>query len=262
MKKLEGKVAVITAASRGIGFAAAEILAVNGAKVYIAGIEEEGSTSRIKEQGGQAEFIFFDANDINSYFDMIDYVYDKEKRVDILVNNFGFTNVKLDKNVVEGDTEEFFKILDTNLGSVYLTSKRVIPYMIENGGGSIINISSVGSVVPDITRTAYCVSKAAINSLTENIALQYANKNVRCNAILPGLVATKAAIGNMSDEFRESFTKHVPLGRIGTTDDIAKAVLYYASDDSSYVTGMIHSVCGGFALGTPQYAEYMNHIGK
>ncbi|MGL4992186.1 MAG: 7alpha-hydroxysteroid dehydrogenase [Sarcina sp.] len=262
MKRLEGKVAIVTAASRGIGFESAKILADNGAKVYVAGIEEEGAVEKIKADGGQADFVYFDAFNKNSYFEMIDHVHNKEGRLDILVNNFGSTNVKLDRNVVDGDTDAFFNILETNIGSVYLTAKKAIPYMIENGGGSIINISSVGSVVPDISRTAYCVSKAAINSLTQNIALQYANKNIRCNAILPGLVATKAALNNMTDEFRESFIKHVPLGKMGEPEDIAKAVLYYASDDSSYVTGMIHQVCGGFALGTPQYAEYMELIGK
>ncbi|WP_460296853.1 SDR family NAD(P)-dependent oxidoreductase, partial [Clostridium perfringens] len=146
--------------------------------------------------------------------------------------------------------------------SVYLTSKRVVPYMIKNGGGSIINISSVGSVIPDLSRMAYCVSKSAINSLTQNIALQYAKQNIRCNAVLPGLIATKAALNNMSDEFRESFVKHVPLNRVGDPQDIANTVLYYASDESNYVTGMIHEVAGGFALGTPQYAEYMYLMGK
>ncbi|WP_283697497.1 SDR family oxidoreductase, partial [Clostridium perfringens] len=86
--------------------------------------------------------------------------------------------------------------------------------------------------------------------------------NIRCNAVLPGLIATKAALNNMSDEFRESFVKHVPLNRVGDPQDIANTVLYYASDESNYVTGMIHEVAGGFALGTPQYAEYMYLMGK
>ncbi|MGL5616837.1 MAG: 7alpha-hydroxysteroid dehydrogenase [Sarcina sp.] len=262
MKKLEGKVAIITAASRGIGFESAKILAENGAKVYIAGIEEEGAVDKIKSEGGKADFVYFNARKEESYFKMIDEVYEKEGRLDILVNNYGETNVKLDRNLVDGDTDAFFKILDNNVRSVYLTSKRAVPYMIKNGGGSIINISSVGSIVPDLSRMAYCVSKSAINSLTKNIALQYADKNIRCNAILPGMIATKALMGNMTEEFKESFLKHVPLNRMGSPEDIAKAVLYYASDDSGYVTGMIHQVCGGFALGTPQYAEYMQYIGK
>lgn len=106
--------------------------------------------------------------------------------------------------------------------------------MIKNGGGSIINISSIGSVVPDLSRMAYCVSKAAINSLTQNIATQYAKQNVRCNAILPGLIGTKAALENMTEEFRTSFVRHVPLNRVGKPDDIAKAVVFFASDDSSF----------------------------
>ncbi|MEG2017426.1 MAG: SDR family oxidoreductase [Clostridium sp.] len=126
----------------------------------------------------------------------------------------------------------------------------------ENGGGSIVNISTIGSITPDLGRVAYCVSKAAINSLTQNIALQYARQGVRCNAVLPGLIGTKAALENMSDEFRDSFLRHVPLNRVGKPEDIAKAVLYYASDDSSYVTGMIHEVAGGYAIGSPQYAEF------
>lgn len=261
-KKLEGKIAIVTAASRGIGFESASLLAQNGAKVYIAGIEEEDAIKNITSNGGNAEFIYFDAHNKDSYIEMIDAIYHKEGKIDILVNNYGATDVKLDRNLVDGDTDAFFDILDSNISSVYLTSKRVVPYMIKNGGGSIINISSVGSIVPDLSRMAYCVSKSAINSLTQNIALQYASQNIRCNAILPGMIATKALMGNMTEEFKESFLKHVPLNRMGSPEDIAKAVLYYASDDSGYVTGMIHQVCGGFALGTPQYAEYMQYIGK
>lgn len=262
MKKLIGKVAIVTASSRGIGFESAKLLAENGAIVYIAGFEEEDAVENILKSGGNAKFVYFNAKEEESYAKMIDTVYENEGRIDILVNNYGATDVKLDRNVVEGDSEAFFNILRTNLASVYLTSKRAIPYMIKNGGGSIVNISSIGSIVPDLSRTAYCVSKAAINSLTENIALQYAKQNIRCNAVLPGLIATKAALQNMSDDFRESFLKHVPLNRVGTPEDIAKTVLYYASDDSDYVTGTIQQVAGGFALGTPQYAEYMYLMGK
>ncbi|HAT4262515.1 TPA: SDR family oxidoreductase [Clostridium perfringens] len=262
MKRLDEKIAIVTAASRGIGFACAHTLAMNGALVYIAGIEEEGAIEKILEDGGQAKFIYFNAKEKDSYFKMIDTVYENEGKIDILVNNYGATNVKLDRNLVDGDTDAFFDILKSNIESVYLTSKRTVPYMIKNGGGSIINISSVGSIVPDLSRMAYCVSKSAINSLTQNIALQYAKQNIRCNAVLPGLIATKAALNNMSDEFRESFVKHVPLNRVGNPQDIANTVLYYASDESNYVTGMIHEVAGGFALGTPQYAEYMYLMGK
>ena len=188
---------------------------------------------------------------------MINEVVKNEGRIDILVNNFGATNVKKDLDIVNGDTDEFFNIVNNNLRSVYLPAKTAIPVMAENGGGSIVNISSIGSVIPDLSRTAYCVSKAAINSLTKNIAVQYAHKNIRCNAVLPGMTATEALLKNMSKEFIDSFLKHVPLGKMVQPEDIAKAVLYYASDDSSSVTGMIHIVSGGYGLATPQYAEYV-----
>ena len=257
-RKLDGKIAIVTASSRGIGFASANILAENGAKVYIAVFSEEEAKEALEEinsKGNVATYVYFDAYDKKSCTSMIEEVVNKEGKVDILVNNFGSTKVKVDLDVVNGDPDEFINIINNNLRSVYLPSKAVIPIMAKNGGGSIVNISSIGSILPDLSRTAYCVSKAAINSLTQNIALQYGKDNIRCNAVLPGMTLTKALLENMPKEFLDDYLKHVPLKRVGHPEDIAKAVLYYASDDSSYVTGMIHVVSGGFALGTPQYAD-------
>lgn len=258
MKKLQGKIALVTASTKGIGLATVKLLADEGATVYMAARSEEKATNIIKQlnqTGINIKFVYFNAVEPETYTTMIEKTVQIENRIDILVNNFGSTDVKVDKNVTDGDTEAFFRILKSNVESVYLSSKAAIPFMKKSGGGSIINISSIGSVVPDLSRTAYCVSKAAINSLTQNIAIQYAKYNIRCNAILPGLIGTDAAVQNMSDEFLSSFLKHVPLGRIGKPEDIAKAVLYYASDDSDFVTGMIHQLAGGYALGTPQYSE-------
>lgn len=149
----------------------------------------------------------------------------------------------------------FFDTVNTNLKSVYLPCKAVVPYMIENGGGSIINISTIGSIVPDLGRLGYVVSKSGVNALTENIAVQYARHNIRCNAVLPGLIATDAALNNMSQEFIDSFLKHVPLNRFGLPTDIANAVLFLASDESSFITGEILSVAGGFAKPSPLYGD-------
>lgn len=259
LKKLIEKVAIVTSSTRGIGLASAKALAKEGAVVYLAARSEELAQeviADIKEQGGSAKFVYFNAREEETYTSMIEKVVKAEERLDILVNNYGGTNVTLDKNLTGGDTDEFFRIVKDNLQSVYLSTKAAIPPMEKSNSGSIVNISSIGSIVPDLSRIAYCVSKAAINSLTQNIALQYARKNIRCNAVLPGLIGTKAALENMSDEFRDSFLRHVPLNRVGKPEDIANAVVYFASDESSYVTGMIHEVAGGFALGTPQYAEY------
>lgn len=260
MGKLENKVALVTSSTKGIGLASAAALAEEGALVYIAARSEKLANeviANITKRGYKAKFVHFNAREVDTYTTMIDTVISNEGRLDILVNNYGSTNVKLDKNLVDGDTNEFFKILQDNIQSVYLPCKVAVPHMIKNGGGSIINISSIGSVVPDISRMAYCVSKAAINSLTQNIATQYAKQNVRCNAILPGLIGTKAALENMTEEFRTSFVKHVPLNRVGKPNDIAKAVVFFASDDSSFITGDLMEIAGGFGIPTPQYAEFM-----
>lgn len=118
--------------------------------------------------------------------------------------------------------------------------------MLEQGGGSIVNISSIGGMIPDVTRIGYGVSKAAINNITQQIAMQYARNNIRCNAVLPGLTGTDAAMKNMPDSFIRSFLSHVPLNRIGTPEDVANAVLFLSSDDASYITGHILDVAGGY----------------
>lgn len=258
--RVKDKIALVTSSTKGIGLASSKALAKNGALVYIAARNEELANkviAEIENEGGKAKFVYFNAREVETYNSMIDTVIKNEGRLDILVNNYGGTNVQLDKNLVDGDTDAFFNIVQDNLQSVYLPCKRVVPHMIKNGGGSIVNISSIGSVVPDLSRMGYCVTKAAINSLTQNIALQYAHDNVRCNAVLPGLTATKAALTNMPEEFRKSFLRHVPLNRMGTPEDIANAVLFYASDESSYITGDILEVSGGYALGTPQYGDFV-----
>lgn len=259
MDSLNHKVALVTSSTKGIGLACAKALACNGALVYIAARNRSLAKEVIREitdGGGKAKFVHFDAREEETYTDMIDTAIQNEGRLDILVNNYGGTDTTADKNLTDGDKEAFFHIVRDNLQSVYLPCRAAIPAMMENGGGSIVNISSIGSVIPDLSRLAYCVSKAAINALTQNIAVQYAPYHIRCNAVLPGLIATKAALENMSDEFRCSFLRHVPLGRIGTPEDVADAVLYFAKDGSSFVTGTLLEVAGGFGQPTPQYAEF------
>ena len=259
MNTLSGKVAIVTAATKGIGLACAKMLAEHGAATYIAARNEQAGRDIVEEmerKGLKMHFLHFDAQEKDEYRQVIETVAAREGRLDILVNAFGTTDVAKDKDLLGGDAEAFFSIVQTNIQSVYLTCKHAIPHMMSTGG-SIVNISSIAAVVPDLSRLGYGVSKAAVDWLTKNIALQYARCNIRCNAVLPGLIATDAAMNNMTPEFRDLFLKHVPLGRMGKPEDIAAAVLYYASDASSYVTGMIHEVAGGYALGTPQYADFM-----
>jgi NAD(P)-dependent dehydrogenase (short-subunit alcohol dehydrogenase family) len=130
--------------------------------------------------------------------------------------------------------------------------------MTKQGGGSIINISSVGGLVSDISQVAYGTGKAAINYLTKLIAVQEAKHNIRCNAVLPGMTATEAVETNLSDDFRNLFMRHIPLGRMGLPEEIAEAVCYFASDASAYTTGQILTVSGGFGLATPIYGDLAN----
>lgn len=260
MKKLENKIALVTSATRGIGLACAKKLASEGAIVYM-GVRRLEATQEIcdecKNYGLIMNPVFFDAYDINSYKTMVEEVISKEGKIDILVNNFGTGRPNKDFDLVNSDEESFFELLESNIGSVYRISKLVVPHMIKNGGGSIINISSIGGSVPDISRIGYGVSKSGVNNITQQIAIQYAKDGVRCNAVLPGMIATDAVASNMPEEFQKSFLSHVPLNRMGKPEDIANAVSFFASEDSAYITGCIMEVSGGYHLGTPQYADFV-----
>ena len=130
--------------------------------------------------------------------------------------------------------------------------------MAAQGGGSIVNISSVGGAVPDISQIAYGTSKAAINYLTKLIAVHGAKNHIRCNAVLPGMIATEAVENHLSEEFRNLFLTHIPLKRMGMPEEIAEAVIYFAGDASAYTTGQTMTVSGGFGLATPIYGELAN----
>jgi len=259
MKEFDGKVALVTASTRGIGLECAVKFAAAGATVYLAVRDTSAGAEiarRISSAGGRAACVAFDADRRETFSSMIDECVGREGRIDILVNNFGSTDVKLDLDLTGGDTDAFFSIVERNLRSVYEPSKRAVASMMRTGGGSIVNISSVGGLLPDMSRTAYGVAKAAVGFLTRQIAVQYASYGIRCNAVLPGFTATEAAVRNMSPEFLEAFLSCVPAGRAGTPADIAEAVLFLAGDRSSYITGELLPVAGGYGVPSPMYALY------
>lgn len=266
MRKLENKVALIVAATRGIGLASAQALAAEGARVYLgvrrldAGQETANEIS--KKYATYSKAVYFDASKIETYESMVkDVVADSGGKLHILVNNFGGTNPVTDLDAVNTSLDMWHQNLLSNLDSVFLPTKYAVPYMAKSGGGSIVNISSMASVLPDLTSIAYGTVKSGINSLTRNIATQYARQGIRCNAVLPGMVATDAVKDNISEEFKAAFLRHVPLNRVGEPEDIANAVLFFASNDSSYITGQCLEVAGGMGVPTPFYADTVASMG-
>lgn len=256
MKRFEGKIALVVAATRGIGLACAQGLAEGGARVYL-GVRRMDAGQEIADKiiadGYYAAPVYFNATELESYSSMIQEVIDKEGRLDILVNNYGGTNVKEDHDVVNTDVTYFNQTIATNLDSVFLPVKYAVPHMPK--GSAIVNIGSIGGYNPDLDRISYCISKAAIMSLTENIATQYARIGIRCNCVMPGMIATDALLNNMPQSFIDSFLKHVPLQRFGQAEDIANAVLFLASDEASFITGHCMPVAGGFKVPTPTYGD-------
>ena len=256
--RLKDKVILITASTRGIGLACVKACAEEGAVVYMAArnldlAKEEAD--KLISQGYNVKYVYNDASKPESYRTMIEEVIKDAGRIDVLINNFGTSNPGKDLDFSNTDTEVFLDTVNMNLRSVFAASKEAVKYMAKQGGGSIINISSVGGLVPDISQVAYGTSKAAINYLTKLIAVHEAKNNIRCNAVLPGMTATDAVEKNLTGEFRELFLRHIPFGRMGKPEEIAAAAVYFASDESAYTTGQILTVSGGFGLATPLYGD-------
>lgn len=254
---LKNKVVLITASTRGIGLACVKACAREGATVYMAARNLSNAQKVAEElnaKGGNVHCVYNDATKPETYASMVAQTVAETGCLDVLVNNFGTSRPGEDRDFVNTAPEVFLDTVTVNLRSVFLAGQAALPHMAEHGG-SIINISSIGGIVPDISQISYGVSKAAINYLTKLIALQEAKHGIRCNAVLPGMTATEAVEQNLSEDFRKTFLRHIPLGRMGLPEEIASAVVYLAGDEAAYVTGQILTVAGGFGLGSPLYAE-------
>ena len=251
--RLKDKVVLVTASTRGIGLAVVKKCALEGARVYMAARDTKRA-QEIADTLKNTKCVYNDATKPESFSSMVEEVVRDAGRIDVLVNNFGTSNPGKDLDFANTDPQIFLDTVNLNLRSVFMASQAAVSYM-QKQGGSIINISSVGGLVPDISQVAYGTSKAAINYLTKLIAVQEAGYHIRCNAVLPGMTATEAVEKNLSDQFRELFLRHIPLGRMGLPEEIAEAVCYFASDAAAYTTGQILTVSGGFGLATPVYGD-------
>ncbi|MGL4623699.1 MAG: 7alpha-hydroxysteroid dehydrogenase [Culicoidibacterales bacterium] len=250
-KLLVNKIALVTAATQGIGLASAIKLAENGATVYLAVRRVEDTQLLIepyRSKGFDLQVVYFDATKPETLETSIQTVLYEQSRIDILVNNYGTGKPQKDFDIVNTSEADFLQIVETNIATVYRYTQLVLPHMMAQNAGVIINISSVAGTNPDVTRVGYGVAKAGINHLTVQTAKQYGSYNIRCNAVLPGMTATTAMLDNMPAEFIEQFLVQVPLQRVGTPEDIAQAVLFLASDQASYITGALLEVAGGFVL--------------
>ena len=256
--RLKDKVVLITASTRGIGLACVKACAAEGAAVYMAArnLQRAQETADILNADGyRVKCVYNDASEPETFLTMIKDVASDAGRIDVLVNNFGTSNPGKDLDFTHTNPGVFLDTVNLNLRSVFLASQAAAKHMAEQNGGSIINISSVGGLVPDISQIAYGTSKAAINYLTKLIAVHEARNHIRCNAVLPGMTATDAVEKNLTEEFRSLFLRHIPLNRMGLPEEIAAAVVYFASDESAYTTGQILTVSGGFGLATPVYGD-------
>ena len=258
--RLKDKVILVTASTRGIGLAIVKECAQEGTRVYMAARDLERAQEIANTLDG-VKCVYNDATKPEPFTSMVEDVVKDAGCIDVLVNNFGTSNPGKDLDFAHTDPQVFLDTVNLNLRSVFMASQAAAKHM-ANHGGSIVNISSVGGLVPDISQVAYGTSKAAINYLTKLIAVQEARHNIRCNAVLPGMTATEAVEKNLTEEFRNLFLRHIPLGRIGLPEEIAEAVVYFASDASAYTTGQILTVSGGFGLATPVYGDLANKANR
>jgi NAD(P)-dependent dehydrogenase (short-subunit alcohol dehydrogenase family) len=250
MGKLEGKVALITGAGSGIGRATALLFVKEGAKVAVADYVPAGgreTVRMIKKAKGEAIFIDADVSKTADVERMIKTTLGKYGRIDILYNNAGVMGAY----AFTADTpdKKWDNILNTNLKGVFLGSKYVIPVMLNQGGGVIINTASTAGMIGLPGLPAYCASKAGVIQLTKTMALEYADQNIRVNCICPGGILTAMAQPPGPGEPPPPFRQSQPMRRFGQPEEIARAALYLACDDSSYVTGAALVVDGGWATG-------------
>lgn len=245
MKLLEGKTAIITGASRGIGRGIAEVFAKHGANVAFTYSSSAEAAKVLEDEltalGVQAKGYQSNAADFNEAQKLVDDVIATFGTIDILINNAGITKDNLLMRISE---EDFDTVINVNLKSVFNMTKAVQKTMLKNRKGSIINMSSVVGVKGNAGQTNYAASKAGVIGFTKSVALELGSRNIRCNAIAPGFIETEMT-AKLNDDVVQGWRDGIPLKRGGTTEDVANACLFLASDMSAYITGQVMSVDGG-----------------
>lgn len=252
MKRVDGKVAIVTGGSHGIGKSTCEMLAQEGAKVAIADIKDEDGKSLAKEiqaQGGMVEYWHLDVSQESNVEAVFQQVKEKWGKIDVLVNNAGISGPN--KPTHEIDAEDWKTLLSINVDGVFFCTKHGVKAMLENGGGSIVNLSSIYGLVGAPDSPAYHASKGAVRLMSKTDALLYAKDNIRVNSVHPGFVWTPMVENFLKqqgevEEGRKNLDQLHPIGHVGKPEDIAYGILFLASDESKFMTGSELVIDGGY----------------
>ncbi|MGN0476671.1 MAG: 3-oxoacyl-[acyl-carrier-protein] reductase [Ruminococcus sp.] len=246
--KLEGKIAVVTGGSRGIGFATCKKLASEGATVIITDIcDSEVAAPAIKEledMGAKAKFYQSDVSDFASATETVNSIIEEFGGLDILVNNAGIVR---DKLMLKMEEQDFDAVININLKGTYNMIKATYKHFMKQRSGRIISLASVVGIMGNAGQANYSASKAGIIGLTKSVAKELGGRNVTVNAIAPGYIATDMTDA-LSDKVKKSIDEGIPMKRRGTPEDVANAICFLASDDAAYITGEVLRVDGGMAM--------------
>eukprot|EP01133_Synstelium_polycarpum_P015731 gene15732-18690_t len=254
MNRLESKSVVITGAASGIGRAAAQLMAAEGAKVLVADLDParaEEAAVAIRETGGNALGFGVDVMNEDSLAAMIEKAVAEFGGINVLCNHVGGSNPRKDLDLLRMDLDEWDRVMSLNVRSTVVASRLAIPHMNSAGGGSIVNTASVGGLIGDSLQSAYGSAKAAVIRLTQYIAVQYGANGVRCNAVAPGAIMTPALVDNIPADVIDGMKQANALPYLGEPEDIAHAMVYLAPDESRYMTGQTLVVDGGLTSKSP-----------
>ena len=247
MNRFEGRIALVTGASRGIGEAIARRLAAEGATVLAAARTTSGLdrvVADISKAGGRARVLELDVSEPSSIEKAMKSALEEHGQIDVLVNNAGIAE---DNLILRMSRDAWDRVLTTNLTGAFLLIQAVVKGMIRRRYGRIVNVTSVVGLMGNAGQANYAAAKAGLVGLTRSVARELGSRNVTCNAVAPGFIAT-AMTDRMTDQSREGLSGQIPLQRLGSPDDVAGAVAFLASEDAAYVTGAVLNVSGGLYM--------------